>query len=488
MFDSARCLERRDYYRKAVDFAAERGINAILWHFTDDQGCTLAFDSVPGIASPNAYSKSEMKRLIAYARERGITIIPELAALGHCRYITRLPEYRHLDEIEHVFTGMCPVAPEAREVLLKLLEEVVETFDSPWIHVGLDEANIGHHPLTLEALKTRSVSEIVADHINFLHEHVRRLGREMMMWGDGLLHDRAIAPRISRDIIVCDWQYAPTVTGETVQYFLDEGFRVVLCPALVCYQQPTFPGDQYAVANIQSLLRHGSRQGKGRVVGAIETIWQPERYMHDALWIGLDLACGFLQHGSDMSIEERTRQFAETFYGFTPDDAWVKACREMYRLAPLREEWLAVAKHDVAALPPAATLRGRALAWKDIVEAFIAGRSSVRKNRRAYNSFLLLVRVIRHLYRKALILQTRKPTTAQLCALAGREQRLLERAEAVWDRERFADDPKKYQPAREVMRDNHLLIVLRAAAERTKAELQRVSAPPSTPVAPVLAD
>src|SRR5882757_2200154 len=54
MLDCARCLENRAYYRKTIEFLASRGVNVVLWHFTDDQGCTMQFDSVEGIASPNA--------------------------------------------------------------------------------------------------------------------------------------------------------------------------------------------------------------------------------------------------------------------------------------------------------------------------------------------------------------------------------------------------------------------------------------------------
>jgi len=88
MLDSARCLESRSYYRQFIDFAAERGAKTLLWHFTDDQGCSMQFDTLPTAASANAYSKAELRELITYAGERGIMVIPELETLGHTRYIT----------------------------------------------------------------------------------------------------------------------------------------------------------------------------------------------------------------------------------------------------------------------------------------------------------------------------------------------------------------------------------------------------------------
>lgn len=129
----------------------------------------MEFDCVPGIASPNAYSKAEMRELIAHAKQRGVEIIPELASLGQCVYLTRLPQYQHLNETDEVFTGMCPVAPETRPLLKALIEETATVFDGPNVHVGLDEANIGQHPLTKLAPRTRTKGDLFSNHINFIH-------------------------------------------------------------------------------------------------------------------------------------------------------------------------------------------------------------------------------------------------------------------------------------------------------------------------------
>lgn len=470
MLDSARCLENRAYYRKAIEFAAARGVNAVLWHFTDDQGCTLQFDSVPGIGSPNAYSKQEMQDLVASAKSKGVTLIPELASLGHSRFITRLPKYRHLDEIEHVFTGMCPVAEETRSVLALLMAEVAEVFDSPWIHCGLDEANIGHHPLTREALKTRTKADITADHINFMHGLVKQHGRTMMIWGDGLLHDRDIAPRLRRDIIICDWQYGADVSGETTRYFLDEGFNVVLCPALISFNQPTFPGDQLAISNLRSILRHRTMSGRGKILGVIETIWQPERYMHDAMWLPMDLAISMLLGGPGVSIDVCTRHFAEQFYGFSPSDAWVAAVGEIYRIAPCRQEWLAVAKLELDALP--GTLTSLARSWRLIVETLRSAEPAVTQNRTAYGVFLLTMELIAHLYVKAEAVLAGK---AHWPSYVAAERTLVAAVDAAWDRERFADDPKKFEPSREVMRDNHLLPLLRNVLRQTEKQARETT-------------
>src|SRR5690606_10379380 len=123
------------------------------------------------------------------------------------RYITSLPAYADLAESEDFFSSMCPVSPRTQEVIEQLLAEVLETFDAPLVHVGLDEINIGHHPLTREALKERTSGELFAEHVNRLHRQITAAGRRMMMWADQLLSDPTVVSQLPRDILLCNWQY-----------------------------------------------------------------------------------------------------------------------------------------------------------------------------------------------------------------------------------------------------------------------------------------
>ena len=125
--------------------------------------------------------------------------------------------------------------------LKQLIEDVTSIFDSPEIHLGLDETNFGANPLSKAALNARSRTDIFADHINFLHGVVTGLGKRMWMWADGLLHDHALAAKLPRDITMCNWRYRPHEPTNTTQYLIDQGFDVVLCSASISSQQMLFP-------------------------------------------------------------------------------------------------------------------------------------------------------------------------------------------------------------------------------------------------------
>ncbi len=62
MLDPARLTERHDFYFKLLPQLAEWGFNTLWWHFSDDEGFALKLKSHPELASPYAFTKTEMKR------------------------------------------------------------------------------------------------------------------------------------------------------------------------------------------------------------------------------------------------------------------------------------------------------------------------------------------------------------------------------------------------------------------------------------------
>ena len=473
LLDSARCQESRAYYCRFVDFVAARGARVVLWHFTDDQGCSLQFESVPGLASPNAYTKAELRELVRYAADRGVELVPELASLGHCRYLTRLPAFSHLaeDAADATFSGMSPLADETRRVIAGLLAEVAEVFDGPNVHVGLDEVNIGGHPLTRAALTTRSAGALLGDYAAFLRDTLAAMGKRIWMWGDGVLKHPDMLARVPRDVVICNWQYAPEVPAETTQTLLDAGFDVMLCSALISHDQTLFPGEHFALPNVRALDAHRSLVGRGRVLGHLVTIWTPVRFIADSLWLGVDLAAATLrgETGRDATI----RAFASTFYGLVDGDAdrFANVARLIADESPTRDEWMAIAK--LASLPPAIAARAATLAprWSRAAATLRELDAAVRDHATEFRAFALLINTLAHAYDAATA-----PTDLQ--ALIARGSAIVERLECAWDRERFADDPRKVTAPIPSFQDDHLLPLIGsglAALERRAADAARAA-------------
>lgn len=451
LIDSARCLEKRSYYRKLIVEAAERGLNTIIWHFTDDQGCTLKFDFAPEIAGPHAYSKEEMRELVKFAKSHGVMLIPELESLGHSRYLTSHPRFRHLLETEEEFTAICPVSPETREIMTTLLREVAEVFDSPYIHVGLDEVKLGGHPLTREALGRMTERELFADYVNFLHGEVTALGRRMIIWGDHRTRTMDFLPLVPKDIVIADWEYSKEVAPAQVEYFLALGFDVLLCPALITYDQPFLTGTQLGLANVRSMSRHqGLRATKGRIAGIVTTIWTPTRYLHEAQWLGVALAAD-LMRDAEADLAESAREFLRRFHGIErPPGELGEALERVIELAPLREPYLSMLKGRDVDAAHAETVAESLRGWQAVAETLSGHRALVQKNEEAYDALGLAVRFLEFLHRRAM--------GAEASPQEGRG--FLQRLEEQWDRERQADDPRKGSTRFAFDRNEHLLLSL----------------------------
>lgn len=166
MLDVARHFQPVSYLRRYVDLMALHKLNVLHLHLTDDQGWRMPVDAFPrltsvggaraqslsdGLPHSGAYTKDELRDLVRHARERGVTVVPEIEMPGHVR--AALAAYPHLgnrpDRQLDVWTrwGVCDtvlgVHEEVFDFCRTVLEEVMDVFPSPYIHIGGEECPTG---------------------------------------------------------------------------------------------------------------------------------------------------------------------------------------------------------------------------------------------------------------------------------------------------------------------------------------------------------
>lgn len=169
--DVARHFFSKDFVKKYLDILAYHKINMFHWHLTDGIGWRLQIDKYPLLTQKGAwrkvkdekspwiglelsdearkdsadtyggyYTKDDVREIVAYAKERHITVIPEIEMPGHSEAATfAYPEYSC--PTAQPGSGIyCPGKEETFEYLQGIIDEVVELFpDSPYIHIGGDE-------------------------------------------------------------------------------------------------------------------------------------------------------------------------------------------------------------------------------------------------------------------------------------------------------------------------------------------------------------
>lgn len=170
MLDSARHFQSLDEIRQMLDAMAAHKLNTFHWHLTDDQGWRMEIKRYPKLTEVGScrlpagdgardpatgterrycgyYTQEQIREVIAYAAERHIQVIPEIDVPGHATAaIAAYPGLGVLDTPLQplsewgVFPNLFNTEESTFQFLENVLEEVIDLFPSPYVHVGGDEA------------------------------------------------------------------------------------------------------------------------------------------------------------------------------------------------------------------------------------------------------------------------------------------------------------------------------------------------------------
>jgi hexosaminidase len=174
MLDSARHFQSAAFVERLIDAMAVHKLNVLHWHLTDDQAWRLEIKKYPRLTAVGAwrvpagaaaqadidlatgkprlyggyYTQDQVREVVAYAAARHISVVPEIEMPGHAlSAILAYPELgadgRPSAAIQSdwgVFPYLYNVDDRTFGVLQDVLDEVMDLFPSPYIHVGGDEA------------------------------------------------------------------------------------------------------------------------------------------------------------------------------------------------------------------------------------------------------------------------------------------------------------------------------------------------------------
>lgn len=358
MVDAGRVPEKMEYYRRVVEFCAEWELNALHFRLADDQGSALKFATVPGLVTHrNAFAPEAMRGLAEYGRSHGVDVIPELESFGHTGYITRSAKYAHLaDESPDgtaEFTGVIPVSRETLALFARLYAEVAEIFLSPYLHTGCDEVNWGGSAESRAALEKQSRAQIWAEYLNKLNGLVRGHGKQMIVWGDFVLHkEPEILPQLAKNIVIMDWQYSENSSAKVAEALARvqaNGSMGIGAPALICYKWGPRAGREqlrnidafaevYLEAGSAGSGSSGAAADTSGSLGMVLTNWVPSRYVQRSIWDGFAYAAVAMRQGTEVAQTSGLQRFVERHYGARWSDGWDEAMALMYDDAPYMED------------------------------------------------------------------------------------------------------------------------------------------------------
>ena len=172
LLDSCRQFMSKDFVKRYIDLLAYHKMNRFHWHLTDDQGWRVEIKKYPKLAELSAwrrtgaghlkmepekpdseelyggyYTQEDLKEIVKYAKSRYVTVVPEIEMPGHSLgALVACPEISCTGGPFEVRRTMgitadvyCAGNEKTFEFIDDVLSEVVEVFDSPYIHIGGDE-------------------------------------------------------------------------------------------------------------------------------------------------------------------------------------------------------------------------------------------------------------------------------------------------------------------------------------------------------------
>src|SRR5947209_8937293 len=218
LIDVGRHYEPMEVLKRNLDAMAAVKLNVLHWHLTEDQGFRIEskkFPELTGLGSDGLYyTQDQAREIIAYARERGIRVVPEFDMPGHSTsWAVSHPELASAPgpyKIERGAGIFEPTLDPTREEVYKFLDsflgEMAALFPDAYMHIGGDE-NTGRqwnrNPRIQAFMKAKGIKDNRALQTYFNQRLLKILtkhGKRMMGW------DEIFQADLPKDVVIQSWR------------------------------------------------------------------------------------------------------------------------------------------------------------------------------------------------------------------------------------------------------------------------------------------
>jgi hexosaminidase len=260
--DVSRHFMPLDFVKKYIDYIAMHKLNVFHWHLVDGIGWRIEIKSHPELTDIGAwrvvkegkqpwqdfevwragderpkyggfYTQEEIKEVVAYAKERYITVLPEIELPGHSEAILQcFPDLvckdSHGKSLDNIGV-FCASNPDSYTILEDILDEVLELFPSEYIHIGGDEVSKSNWEKCAACRQTMKKNgstphELQSDFVNHFDGYLKSKGRKLIGWHE------ILEGKLSESATIMYWG------GENeVAEYLRRGHPTVLTTGSVFY-------------------------------------------------------------------------------------------------------------------------------------------------------------------------------------------------------------------------------------------------------------
>ncbi|CAM3995427.1 family 20 glycosylhydrolase [Flavobacterium antarcticum] len=218
--DVGRHFFPKEFIKKYIDYIAMYKMNTFHWHLTEDQGWRIEIKKYPKLTEVGAwrkgsmiehyndqkfdtikhggfYTQDEVKDIVAYAKKRHVTIVPEIEMPGHSlAALAAYPEFSctggpfEVAKIWGVLEDVYCPKEETFTFLEDVLTEVIALFPSEYIHIGGDESPktrwkaCSHCQNLIKEKGLKDEHELQSYFINRIEKFLNSKGRQIIGWDE----------------------------------------------------------------------------------------------------------------------------------------------------------------------------------------------------------------------------------------------------------------------------------------------------------------
>src|SRR5216110_2298366 len=218
MIDAGRHFMPLDVIKRNLDGMAAVKLNVFHWHLSENQGFRVESKKFPKLHEMGSdglyYTQGEVRDVIAYARDRGISVTPEFDMPGHSTsWFVGYPELASAPgpySVERKWGVFDPAMDPTRESTYKFLDEFIgemaKLFPDQFFHIGGDEVNGKQwdaNPKIQQFRKShnlKSNEELQSVFSQRVQKIVSKHGKTAVGW------DEIFVPGVSKDILIHSWR------------------------------------------------------------------------------------------------------------------------------------------------------------------------------------------------------------------------------------------------------------------------------------------
>ncbi|EGC44231.1 glycoside hydrolase [Histoplasma capsulatum var. duboisii H88] len=193
-------------YHSSDNYPLNRGLNDTWYEVYSQFSLHPENEELKGVIqrANETLSRADFEDLQQHCARRGVTIIPEIEAPGHCLFLTKWKPELALEKKDLLDL----TNPDSIPLVKSIWEEFLPWFQTKEVHIGADE----YDP---------TLADVYIHFVNEMAKFVKsKSGKDIRIWGT---YEPSDDMTISKDIIIQHWQY-----GQSDPILLNkDGYRYI---------------------------------------------------------------------------------------------------------------------------------------------------------------------------------------------------------------------------------------------------------------------